>query len=514
MSGFFREADRHVIPRWHSFGGAARRGELDSVLEDDRRPADRSNLEARRIEWEEFGSLRFATDFVGAAVAYEDLNGAKAAAEFIRVQDASVLAQRLARIVLHPEEPRTPEPEAESEVDQERAAGRERIRRLKRILRADPRNAVGWADLALDYAVLGQLRQAEEAMEIALRLNRENRFILRSASRLFVLGKDAGRAHGLVSGSLLTRSDPWLLAAELALASVAERSPTYVRRSREMVHSNAFSPWHTSELASELGTLELEAGSDKSARKLFRAALIDPTDNAVAQAEWASRHLSGLSLEEGSFELPYSFEARARNYSRKAEWMPALRESWLWFLDEPVAAESAVLGTYVASVCLEDYESCIEFGKRGLLSNPQDPTILNNLVFALATSNRIVEAEMYKARWPSFESMELGDQTAYLATNGLIAYRKGDIEEGRVLYQQAVTTARRSGDKELEALAAIYFAREELLVRSMHAEEIIRQALEVGGRCDAPEVQLWNEALRMGSSRVGHLVGREGQESP
>lgn len=502
MTGFFREVERHVVPRWHSFGGAASRGELDPIFEVDRRPTDRTDLHTRRVEWEEFQTLRFATDFVGTAITYDEPEMAKSAAEFIASQRATPLAHRLARTVLHPEEARISEPESEASVDDERAAGRARVRQLKSLLHADPRNAIGWTDLALNYAVLGQLKPAETSMAMALRLSRENRFILRSAARLFVQADEPGRAHGLVAGSRLTQSDPWLLAAELALASVAERSPTFIRRSREMVRSNAFPPWHTSELTSELATLELEAGSDKAARRLFRAAMVDPTENAVAQTEWASRHLSGLYLEDDFLDLPYSFEARARHNSRKGAWIPALTEAWSWFLDQPVSSEAASLGTYVASVCLEDYETCIEFAKRGLLSNPNNPTILNNLVFALASLNRLEEAERYHARWPEYESLGLWDQTAYRATSGLILYRRGHVEEGRRQYREALSVAGRSRDKQLQAMATIYFAREELLLQTTYAESVIGEALEVGKTCDSPEVRLWNQALERRSPCV------------
>jgi hypothetical protein len=134
MTGFFDESERHVVPRWHSFGGAVRRGELSSVLQADHRPAERRALEERRIEWEQFGGFRVATDYVGNAIAYEDFELAKDAAEYILAQDPDPLARRLAETLLSPEEPRVPEPEAKAEVEDERAAGRVRIRRLKRLL--------------------------------------------------------------------------------------------------------------------------------------------------------------------------------------------------------------------------------------------------------------------------------------------------------------------------------------------------------------------------------------------
>ena len=46
-------------------------------------------------------------------------------------------------------------------------------------------------------------------------------------------------------------------------------------------------------LAGALATTEMQAGAAKRAHKLFRSALIDPKENSVAQAEWASSRLTG-----------------------------------------------------------------------------------------------------------------------------------------------------------------------------------------------------------------------------
>jgi hypothetical protein len=45
--------------------------------------------------------------------------------------------------------------------------------------------------------------------------------------------------------------------------------------------------WHLGELAAAIATREIEGGGDKLGKKLMRTALIDPTENVLAQAEWA-----------------------------------------------------------------------------------------------------------------------------------------------------------------------------------------------------------------------------------
>ena len=54
-----------------------------------------------------------------------------------------------------------------------------------------------------------------------------------------------------------------------------------------MVDSGDHSNLDVSELISELATLDLQSGRDKRSRQLFVRALVDPTENSLAQAEWA-----------------------------------------------------------------------------------------------------------------------------------------------------------------------------------------------------------------------------------
>jgi hypothetical protein len=79
------------------------------------------------------------------------------------------------------------------------------------------------------------------------------------------------------------------MAAQMAAEDVARKPPSFWRETRRLLGADRFSDFELAELAAAPGTLQLEAGSHKIARKLFRRSLTAPTENAVAQAHWASR---------------------------------------------------------------------------------------------------------------------------------------------------------------------------------------------------------------------------------
>ena len=157
--------------------------------------------------------------------------------------------------------------------------------------RVDVRPAVGDAlrDRAAEDGDLGAFGVGRDvgAGEFAP----SNRFILRSAVRLYVHLDEPDTAHRVLSDSASTPVDPWLVAAEIAVCTLLGRRSRLIKRGRDMLISGHHSTRDTAELASALGTIELEADASKRARRLFGSSLDDPTDNAVAQAVWATRTL-------------------------------------------------------------------------------------------------------------------------------------------------------------------------------------------------------------------------------
>ena len=228
---------------------------------------------------------------------------------------------------------------------------------------------------------------------MAISLAGYSRFVLRSASRLAIHLNSQEKAHDLLRRNSATPEDPWLLASEIAAADLVGRTSRFIKRGREIVSSGKFPPFHLAELATSIASVDLKFGNVKTARKLFAAALKKPTENSLAQIEWASERVTGIVINQEKFEIPYSDEARALYSHSAADWLTAVDESELWLSDEPFASRPAVFGSFISAEHLEDFERSERICREGLIASPSDPILLNNLAFALANQGSLAEAQ-------------------------------------------------------------------------------------------------------------------------
>jgi tetratricopeptide (TPR) repeat protein len=310
-----------------------------------------------------------------------------------------------------------------------------------------------------------------KAIERALFLAPNHRHALRAASRCFIHAGELDRAHSLLAKNRRTANDPWLIAAEIAAAKVANRDPKYARAGRRLLDSGHLPPDHLTELLSAMGTLEYYSGSDRRARKYLHASLEAPTDNVVAQARWLRTKVSGIAIQDAAFALPLSFEARCWRALEDASWEYAKLECQHWLFDEPFSSRPARLGSYIGISLTSDHEFSEASALAGLRTNPLDATLRNNLAVALAYQGRVAEAI------EQFSSIKLplpGDLPpfVYLATTGLLRFRSRDIVGGRELYRKAEHWA----PLDMKGQVAIFHAREELEANTTDAFECVERA--------------------------------------
>ena len=139
-----------------------------------------------------------------------------------------------------------------------------------------------------------------------------------------------------------------------------------------------------------------------------------------------------------------------------------------------------LLGSFVAATHLEDLTEAERLAAAGLLADPDDLLLRNNMAFILATADRVDEAD----RW--YEGIAEADlnrpsRICWLATGGLIAFRRGNENAGRELYQKAMSLADRAGDTDRHALAAAYLAREEVRTSTPGSSDALQRAI---GECE------------------------------
>lgn len=453
--------------------------------------ADLEALRTLEQDWEEQRSTSFAADLVGSALVVGPSPVAREAATFVLTKDAKApsLTRAIAKRLLE-----TPdESDDEALVPKEPGNVRDEVKLLREQLLRDPRRTLVWTELARHYASAGSKKRAARAMQAALGLSPESRYVIRAAVRLRIHQDEYREAHDLVLASPAATRDPWLAATELSAAAVADRRPRLGKVARDMLESGAFLPRAISELASALGTLELRAGNDRAARKLFAESLTAPNENAIAQGEWASRQLRGLDIPPEQREA--SAEARALNFSRSGKWSESLQASWEWHWDQPFSSRPTILGSYEASVG-RAFNEGVEIARRGLRANPETFLLQNNLVFCQIGNGELAEARANFERIHRDKLDEKEELPTYLATAGLLAFRTGSAEEGQQLYEQSI---RRMRDQKSRTIAQIMLTRELLLQQLPDAEGLLQEILRRSSQAKDPDLGLWMKHLPDGT---------------
>ena len=504
MSIGLRKNDRNVIPRWRDSAIAATTGELKSLNERLPLPDLVSDELADRIDdWILHRTSAFASDLVATARVLDVKDNAHVveAAHYIlsSTQGDPNPVRDLALAVLG-----ITGADADAKLTEKddvpdiKYFSRNRIRYMKKRLKEDPRNGLAWVDMARHYAMLGALKHAERAMTIGLKLAPKNRFVLRSAARLFIHLDDGEQAYDLLRKNAATASDPWLRAAEIATAGVIEKTPRKLSATKRILRGSNINPTHVSELASAVATFELKNGSVKSARRLFNLGLQRATENSVAQAEWAARtkKVNGISLGPKHFRLPRTFEAKAIGHLEDLDSRKCVQECANWLADEPFSSRPVELSTVISIIGLEDYNYAAEVARRGLVSNPAHFVLRNNLSVALAEGGRIEEAitEFGKNKKLTLDDWQ---KTTSLATKGLLAFRDRKYKEGRFLYREAANVARRNADVDSEAMVLIHWAREEFMAHDFTwSDRIAKQANKAAGIQPGPVLELARSRFR------------------
>jgi tetratricopeptide (TPR) repeat protein len=505
MGAIIEEKDRKIIPRWRDSRVTITTGELKwADNSGSLRTVNADLLSDRLGDWRVNRSLSYASDLLAAAFIVGCEREASDAARFILSDeiDAPKVARELATRVLNP----GVENRNDSVNDLVLPDAPQIYRKIHTIrirLKDEPRNAILWVDLALQYTILGVRDKALRAIKIALYLGPTNRFVLRSAARFLIHQDEFGWAHYILRNAPNVRSDPWLLAAEIASASAAGRTSRLIRPARTLLDHFSKAPEHTTELASALATLELTSGNDRGARKLFRQALIQPTENSVAQAVWASKQMVSQGAIDRSLLTPRTYEARALQSYKSGEWREALDESKDWLCDQPFSVRPAQLSSFLAAVAFEDYETSLKLIDIGLRANPLDQVLLFNQVFAAASLNDTVRA---KHLLEPLKRLDISNhlKAVLWANEGLLQYRLGFPDVGASFYRKALDSVTGSGrfQRKTRALVLLYYAREEILSRSPNAHTIMDLARIESEGLTEPDLKLTMEHVQSVQERV------------
>lgn len=481
MAAFSDNFQRRVIPSWHD----SREQELHQESASLRpvNPRSQQDNSGVRNELLQTPTLGIAVDALNASIAAGDHDTAKIAAEIVHGRGAGLPdpVREMARRVLDVGEADLPIIQPFLHVHHQRIA------ELRQLIRVYPLSPLLYLDLARNFVPLAETDKALRAVLTALTLAPNNRTVLRAAARFFSCIEEKERAYYLVRDASVTKNDPWLISAEIALGQIAGKSPRHWKSGKDFLLRGALPPFHLSELATAAGTLELMSGNTKDAKKFFRQGMIAPTGNSLAQIQWAERRL-GATLVPSAGSLPTdrsrAFEAEFLRYYTAGNMPKALECGKGWFFSQPFSSVAASATSFVAAF-LDDYETVERFSRYALYGNRGTPNLRNNLIYAEISSGKIFREgnggalhRLDKVTKELRSYVALGGYTGVhaLANSGLLAFRLRQPDDGRRLYERAIEMAQKLNEPIAAANAAVFLAREALLAGAPWAQEALSRA--------------------------------------
>ncbi|MBN9533473.1 MAG: hypothetical protein J0H10_08960 [Alphaproteobacteria bacterium] len=495
---------RNVIPRWRSL----ERTPSDELAASDishhpvNASAQQERLRFLYERWRSQPSLVNAAEVIDCAVLVKSPLLAIGPAKAILDSDAMPATKVVAKFVLDG-------PDI-IDLESDRAEGTKtdigkKIRTLKIRAANEPRNALIWLEKARLHTLVGDTANGKLAIRRAFGCAPESRYVLRALTRFMVHIGDGEEGLKILRRSKRLKNDPWLQAAEIALADTLDKHPVSIRAARNLLADNSLPPVSLSELAAALGTIEVREGN-RRARKYLKQSLRDPTENALSQAFWVRDEFDlSVPIKHDMLAMKGAFEARVQAALETKKWSEAIVNCRRWLSDEQFSIRAATCGSYIASSLLWSSEVTLEFCEQGLIANPDEQMLLNNKVVALCRLGRLGEAKTALQRLTSLSGRN--QDSHLLATTGLYHFSSGNFSEGRQCYFRAVEKARsnRLGDVEFRAIA--HWLHEEVSSQGISASKAL-SSLELvekirGKRKLRPlSSEVWNELKKRIESRI------------
>ena len=459
----FSGTERRVIPRWRSLDESV---VLSELMPDNAHVDEQPSglLEKLRREWQQEPGIGTAGDLLSVAVTTGAAEEVRDVAKWL-VEDEPDLPEPLRQVAMSVLGSRDAKAILSNNAQGldggavDAGPRGQKIKSARASLNRYSRNPYLWLEIARQHTILGFLDKARRELQVARHLAPEDRLVLRSAARFFLHEHDAEQAAWILGGAQRLRSDPWLLAAEIASRQVAGKTSRNIPAARDLLQRRPVA-LATAELSAALATVELHDGKAKRAKELFDRTLAAPTENSFSQAVWAF-HEGGLrSLDiDAVSPLEQNFEGPATDAFYEQNWGRSLRFAQLWLEQEPFSGRPVALGSFICSVIEKDWACAEEMLRIGLKATPDDSLLLNNLAFVLASRNELLLAAK------ALSKADVGDdpektKVARLATRGLIEMRSKNLETGTQLYLAAIEEANRRKDVLAGAMAAAMLLRE------------------------------------------------------
>lgn len=473
----------HVVPKWLEFSKAIRGRDLSipKVAPFKVNELTKRHIDKEFRDFKQNPSIENVNSLLGTAIVIGDDTLAYDMAKFIKTKsnvDKPII--KLADKILNPD--------TTNILSQEINV---RIANTKRWLSKFPRNAIAWIELARLYTIKGQNQKAKKAVFVALDLSPFDRYVVRCGVRFLLHTHDFDASWHYIHRATKLVNDPLLKATEINVASIANKKTPNFRNFLPKNHDN-INVYHFSELFESYGMLELNAGNYSKAKKQFKIAWKDPNETVVSHGEWIIRNrLPGLG-KATVLDFGKSHEALTWVHYFNFKLDDALRVARDWELEEPYSSSPFIVASNIACNAGRPDEGA-KIAYRGLIANPNDVMLNNNLCYSLLRADRVKEAERFLAKLIIHSESE--NYIYKLATKGLFEFKKKHVESGRQLYFNVFKLCKQSKKYDLFVKAFLNLALAEIEASTAEAEKTTEAALATSEKFDSPDIKLLRQQV-------------------
>ena len=464
---------RRVIPNWRYYNNTLQLGELDS-LSSDIKNINFYPIDEYINDWIDKKSVHRATDLISSAICNSQKENpfVLEAARYLlyeNSQNITNIHRSMSNFILNKDgdfDTRIKQLQlrAMDKLDSVTDVAN-RIHAFRIIAHANPYNPIVYVDMARAYTTIGELEKAEQLIKLSLHLDPRSRFVARAAARFYIHIGDFDKAAYVILKTGYAKYDPWLMASAISVGMLQGKRSSYIKKGEQMAFSDNLTPFCISELASTLGTIEMEDGYRKTSRNLFSRSLISPNDNSLAQVRWASRSYNLQIDINDSINISNGYEEMSYRLLADGKYEEAMDSVVDWICDMPFSEKSVRLGYDISTILLRDYNLSSKVLEVGLKANPNNKDMLNNRAYINALSNNIEEAQSDMKKLEKICDIYEGGTIpiCMIATQGLILYRTGNAEEGRKKYHHAIQMAKELNDEGVVIKAQLNMYREDII---------------------------------------------------
>jgi len=473
MNNDIEYENRQIIPRWVPFKDSCLLNQLFVFNSAEPNQLELYNYKKIIKDWESNKSLSYAIELIAAS----HILGMPEYSEY-REAVTLIIADKNKNTFVNSILGKVDDFQCSCADSKNEIVYRANIHKIRLRLNQTPEDAILWIDLAYYYLLSGNIKKAEKCINISLNINSENYHIIRSAARFYVFLEEPEKALYLLRKAASLKTNPLVLASEISISEAFDLRSKNIKNASAMIESAKFSDTILSELLGTLATLEFNTGASKKGKKLLEKSLIAPNENTIAQIQFLSKKFDG-SFDPTKFHVPCRYEADAWNLYQQQNYYLALDQAEKWFYFQPFSSRSAILYSYLQISIFEDEKKALSLIDSALCLSPDDFALLNNKAVALARSGDTDGAKHISLLFESRTDIEEEDKSIIKATCGLIAFREGEPERGRLLYKEAINEFKSTNQVIRECRAYYYLAQEEKRINCSDNERYFSLAREI-----------------------------------